>query len=86
MGDLVKDGDNTKEQLVHELSELHSQNAALEKSITGNISDELAVEEARRNAEIIMEAVREPLDYLGLWLIRSRSPIAVKYVAYVGRF
>jgi len=86
MGDLVKDGYNTKEQLVHELSELRSQNAALEKSITGNISDELAVEEARRYAEIIMEAVREPLDYLGLWLIRSRPPIAVKYIAYGGRF
>jgi hypothetical protein len=27
MGDLVKDADNTKEQLVHELSELRSQNA-----------------------------------------------------------
>lgn len=50
MGDLVKDGDNTKEQLVYELSKLRSQNAALEKSITGNISDELAVEEARRYA------------------------------------
>jgi hypothetical protein len=36
MGYLVKDDDNTKGQLVHELSELSSQNAALEKSITGN--------------------------------------------------
>jgi hypothetical protein len=44
MGDFVKDGDNTKEQLVHERSELRSQNAVLEKSITGNISDELVVE------------------------------------------
>jgi len=86
MGDLMKDDDKTREQLVHELSELRSQNAALEKSITGNISDELAVEEARRYAEIIMKAVREPLDCLGFWLIRSRPPIAVKYVAYVGRF
>jgi len=33
MGDLVKDADNTKEQLVHELSELRSQNAASLQSI-----------------------------------------------------
>ena len=44
------------------------------KSITGNISDELSVEEARRYAESIMGAAREPLDYLGLWLIRSMPP------------
>jgi hypothetical protein len=58
MCDFVKDDDNTKAQLLYELWELRSQNAALEKSITGNISDELAVEEARGYAEIIMEAVR----------------------------
>jgi hypothetical protein len=60
-----------KEQLIYELSELRSQNAEMEKSITGNISDELAVEEVRRYAKIILEAVREPLlDYLGLRHIR----------------
>ncbi len=61
MGDLMKDDDKTREQLVHELSELRSQNATLEKSITGNRSDELAVEEARRYAESIIDTVPRPL-------------------------
>ena len=61
MGDLMKDDDKTREQLVHELTELRSQNATLEKSITGNRSAELAVEEARRYAESIINTVREPL-------------------------
>ena len=37
MGDLMKDDHKTKKQLVYELTELRSQNAALEKSITGII-------------------------------------------------
>ena len=57
----MKDDNKTKKQLVHELSELRSQNATLEKSITGNRSAELAVEEARRYAESIIDTVREPL-------------------------
>jgi PAS domain S-box-containing protein/putative nucleotidyltransferase with HDIG domain len=57
----MKDDNKTKKQLIHELAELHSQNAALGKTITGNISYELAVEEARRYAESIVETVREPL-------------------------
>ena len=57
----MKDDEKTKEQLVHELSELRSQNAALEKSITGIILFEVAAEEARRYAESIVETVREPL-------------------------
>ena len=57
----MKDDNKTKNQLVHELSELRSQNATLEKSITGNRSAELAVEEARRYAESIIDTVREPL-------------------------
>ncbi len=61
MGDLMKDDNKTKKQLVHELTELRSQNAALKKSITGSISAELAAEEARRYAESIVETVREPL-------------------------
>jgi hypothetical protein len=73
MGDPVKDGDNTKEQLVHERTELRSQNDVLEKSITENISDELAVEEARRYAEIIMETVREPRQQHREVQPRSRS-------------
>jgi two-component system CheB/CheR fusion protein len=61
MGDLMKDDNKTKKQLVHELTELRSQNAALKKSITGSISAELAAEESRRYAESIVETVREPL-------------------------
>jgi PAS domain S-box-containing protein len=61
MGDIMKDDNKTKKQLVDELTELRSQNAALKKSITGNISVELADEEARRYAENIVETVREPL-------------------------
>jgi PAS domain S-box-containing protein len=61
MGDLMKDDNKTKKQLVHELTELCSQNAALKKSTTVIISAELAAEEARRYAESIVETVREPL-------------------------
>jgi PAS domain S-box-containing protein len=57
----MKDDNKTKKQLVYELTELHSQNAALKKSITGTISAELAAEEASRYAESIVETVREPL-------------------------
>jgi PAS domain S-box-containing protein len=57
----MKDDNKTKKLLVHELTELRSQNAALQKSITGTISYELAAEEARRYAESIVETVREPL-------------------------
>jgi PAS domain S-box-containing protein len=60
-GDAMKDDERTKDQLVYELTELRSQNAALKKSITGSVSAELAAEEARRYAESIVEAVREPL-------------------------
>jgi PAS domain S-box-containing protein len=61
MGDFMKDDNKTTKQPASELSELRSQNAALKKSITGNISAEIAVEEARRYAENIVETVREPL-------------------------
>jgi PAS domain S-box-containing protein len=54
VGDLMKDDNKTKKQLIHELTEL-------KKSITGDISTELAVEEALRYAESIVETVREPL-------------------------
>jgi len=57
----MKDDNKTKKLLVHELTELRSQNAALQKSIPGTISCELAAEEARRYAESIVETVREPL-------------------------
>jgi PAS domain S-box-containing protein len=57
----MKDNEKRREQLVHELTELRSQNAALEKSLTGYISDRLAVEELHRYAENIVETIREPL-------------------------
>jgi len=57
----MKDDNKTKKQLVHELTELRSQNAELEKSITGSISAELMAEESSRYAESIVETVRDPL-------------------------
>ncbi len=57
----MKDDHKTKKQLINELTELRSQNSALEKSITERISAELAAEEAHRYAEGIVETVREPL-------------------------
>jgi PAS domain S-box-containing protein len=57
----MKDDHKTKKQLIDELTELRSQNAALNQSITVSVSAELAVEEARRYAESIVETVREPL-------------------------
>ncbi len=61
MGNLMKEDNKTKKQLVHELTELRSQNAELKKSITGSISSELAAEESSRYAESIVETVRETL-------------------------
>jgi len=57
----MKDDNKTKMQLVHELTELRSRNAALKKSVTGNISAELAAEDTSRYAASIVETVREPL-------------------------
>jgi PAS domain S-box-containing protein len=61
MGDLMKDDNKTKKQLILELTELRSQNAVLKDSTTWIISCELAAEEARRYAESIVETVRGPL-------------------------
>ena len=57
----MRDDNKTKKQLVHELSELRSQNAELKKSITGSSSAEVVAEEARLYAESIVETVRESL-------------------------
>jgi len=57
----MKDDEKTKDQLVHELAELHSKNAELEKTITGSIAAQLVVEEISRYAESIVETIREPL-------------------------
>jgi PAS domain S-box-containing protein len=53
--------DQKSKQLVHELTKLHSKNTTLKKSTTGKVSVKLAAEEARRYAESIVEAIREPL-------------------------
>ena len=57
----MRDNEKTKEQLLHELTELRSQNAELQQSIAGSISAELVAEESSRYAESIVETVREPL-------------------------
>jgi PAS domain S-box-containing protein len=57
----MKDDHKTKKQLINELTELRSQKAAINQSITLSVSAELAVDEARRYAESIVETVREPL-------------------------
>jgi PAS domain S-box-containing protein len=61
VGDALKDNEKTREQLVHELSELRSQNASLKKSITGSIAVKLVADEAGSYAESIVGTVREPL-------------------------
>ena len=61
MGDTMKDDEKTREQLLIELTELRSQNAVQEKSVTGLTSTELAIEELHRYAESIVEAIRQPL-------------------------
>ena len=57
----MKDDHKTKKQLMQELTELRSQNAALRESTTRIIPDGFAAEEAGRYAESIAETVREPL-------------------------
>ena len=57
----MKDNSKTKKQLINELTELRSQDAALKKSMAGSISAEPVAEEALRYAESIVETVREPL-------------------------
>ena len=57
----MKDDEKTKRQLVIELTDLRSQCAALEKSITENKSAKLVALEVTRYAESIVETVREPL-------------------------
>ncbi|MFO7600467.1 MAG: PAS domain S-box protein, partial [Candidatus Desulfacyla sp.] len=57
----MRDDRKTNMELDHDAEELRSQHADLKKPVTGNISAELAAEEARRYAESIVETVREPL-------------------------
>jgi PAS domain S-box-containing protein len=57
----MKDDEKTREQLVIELTELRSENAALKKSTTESKSADLVAQEATRYAESIVETVRELL-------------------------
>jgi two-component system CheB/CheR fusion protein len=57
----MKDDHKTKKQLIHEMTVLRSENAALKESITGGMSTELAAVEARHYAESIINTVRESL-------------------------
>jgi PAS domain S-box-containing protein len=57
----VKDDNKTKKQLLHELTELSSQNAALEKSTPGSISVDFEAARNNQYAESIVETIREPL-------------------------
>ena len=57
----MRDDTKTKEQLIDELSELRSQNAALEKSIAGHIAAQLASEEINRYMGDIADTIRQPL-------------------------
>jgi PAS domain S-box-containing protein len=57
----MKEDNKTKKQLVHELTEFRSQNAALKKTINESISAQLAVEELQHYAESIVETIRQPL-------------------------
>jgi len=66
----MKDDNKTKKQLIDELTELRSQNAALKTSITGSISAQLAIEELQHYAESsefaenVINIVCEPLTVL----------------------
>lgn len=57
----MKNVNKTPKQFSDKRAGLRLQNAALEKTTTGSITVELAVEEARRYAESIVETIREPL-------------------------
>ena len=66
MGDLMKDDNKTKKQLIDELMELRSQNAALNKSITGGISAELVTEETLQANRAQLSNALE-IAHLGHW-------------------
>jgi len=66
MRDLMKDDHKTKKQLIDELMELRSQNAALNKSITGGISAELVTEETLQANRAQLSNALE-IAHLGNW-------------------
>ena len=53
--------ERTREQLVHELTELRSQNAGLEKTRKELAATKISEDEALEYAESIINTVREPL-------------------------
>jgi PAS domain-containing protein len=57
----MKDDNKTKKQLVHELTELRSQNAGLEKTRKELAVIKIAADEVSEYAESIINTVREPL-------------------------
>jgi hypothetical protein len=63
----MKDDHKTKNQLIDELMELRSQNAALNKSITGGISAELVTEETLQANRAQLSNALE-IAHLGHWV------------------
>jgi len=57
----MKDDNKTKKQLVHELTELRSQNAGLEKTRKELAVIKIAADEVSEYAESVINTVREPL-------------------------
>jgi len=57
----MKDDEQTREQLIAELTKLRSQNAALNKSVTGDISAELAAEEGKNRVQSWQEGINRIL-------------------------
>ena len=57
----MKDEHKTKKLFLRELMELSSQNTELKKSLSGDISAELAVDDTHRYAESILETLRDPI-------------------------
>jgi hypothetical protein len=56
----MKDDNKTKKQLVDELTELRSQNAALKKSITGSISAELVARRPVAMPKVLWKLFESP--------------------------
>lgn len=61
MGDMMKENQKKRKQLIDELTELRSQNAAQKRPVTGSLLSELVSEEAGCYAESIVGTIREPL-------------------------
>ncbi len=57
----MKDGDKTREELIHEVAALHRRVAELERQESERSRAEEAVHEARVYAQAIIDTVREPL-------------------------